>query len=286
MSGIIEAAKCCEVAGEAWSGLSRVFDTRQPLPSYSAGAARLLGMDEAELLSRWKAVSEAFDRVSGRVGALGEESRLFPQRHQGHFIYFTGDLGFLSQPRVTVTGAVSPSLQAKSDTLSVIHLLVQHDIALLAPIDRGLPAYALSVMLRFGGKAIGISSKAAGQETEGDLNELGHELEEKGLVLSCFAPSAETPPWTVKLRNSFIAALSEALFLPEERDGGPAWAIADPLLEQGRKVMLSRSAAENPAFTWMKDRAEKGALLFQKEKDARKLFSKQKAVDASPDLFS
>lgn len=287
MYGNIEEAKCYEACGEkGWRRLCRIADTSKPLPSYSAAASKALGMAEEELLVRWRAVDEAFRAAEGSFSVLGRESPLFPQNEVSQFLYYKGDVSLLGYPRVTVIGSLAPSVKAKSDALVMVQELVLKGAALMAPLDKGLSSFALSAALKLGGRAIGVSSTAAGAPLRESVSELQAGLEEKGLVVSLFAPGHETPPWAVKERNAFIASASECVFLPEERDGGPSWAIADAALEGGKRLMLSKSASENPGFTFMKDRAGKGAMLFSSARDARKLIPRHSVADSSPDLFS
>lgn len=287
MYGNTEEAKCFEAFGEdGWRGLCRLTDISRPFPEYSAAAAALLGKDELALLERWRTVDEAFRGSEGRFSILGRESALFPQNDVSQFLYCTGDVSLLGYPRVTILGAVEPSVKAKSDALLMVQQMVLRGAALMAPLDRGLPAYALSAALSLGGRVIGVSSAAAGADVKEGQRPLASEIAEKGLLVSVFAPGHPTPPWTVKERNAFIAAASESVFVPEERDGGPAWAIADKAAAEGARLMLSRSAVETPGFSFMKDRAGKGAILFSSPRDARRIIPKRAVADSSPDLFS
>ena len=296
-SGACEEAKCYETllclygwdrkkAYQVYSELAHITDTSEPFASYAERYGGIIGNTE-EALAIWRTVRDAFDRQTFPFTVLTPESVYFP-RMKGEFfpfIYASGDISLLQRKIVTMTGMPHPSIQGRSDMLGAAGALMKEDGVVMAPLDPGLPSFALQVALRFRGNAIGVLSTPLSKCQSEQLVPLQKELMEKALVLTVFAPSRKTERWFGKIRNSFIASISDSVFVAEEKDGGPSWSIADPAVEHGAKLMVPIFASSNPEYQWTKKRVENGALVYSREKDMKKLLPK-KEREILPDLFS
>lgn len=259
------------------------------LPHSSRRVAELTGRREEDVMEAWREIRSSFDRERIDFSVIGESSNAFPRTNcpsHVHYIYYAGNLDLLKGQYVTFLGMPSASLQGKSDMAKAVETAVEDDVAVLAPLDPGLSAMALAYALKLGGKAIAVSSSFLSKCPSEKLLPLMESLYEKGLMLTPFPPSMKSERWHVVLRNRFIASISWSLFLPEEKDGGPSWAIADPALSAGAKVMIPSAAIGNPQYTWCAKRADK-ALVFRKGGDIRKLYGRRRPErDLAPDLFS
>ena len=296
-SGPIEEAKCYETllalygwdmdrAYSVYSELSRLADITEPFASYAERFSDVIG-NTGEALTIWRSVRDAFDSLSMPFTVLTPESVYFPRMKGAFFpfIYAAGDISLLQRKIVTMTGMPRPSIQGRSDMLGAAGALMKEEGVAMAPLDPGLPSFALQVALRFRGKAIGVLSTPLSKCQSEQLIPLQKELMEKALVISVFAPSRVTERWFGKVRNSFIASISDAVFVAEEKDGGPSWSIADQACEHGAKLMVPIFASSNPEYRWTKKRVEDGALVYSREKDIRRLLPKREK-EILPDLFS
>ena len=296
-SGAIEEAKCYETllclygwdrdkAYSVYSELSRHADTSEPFACYAEKSKDIIGnVDQA--LSIWRSVRDAFDSQSIPFTVLTPESVYFPRMDGAFFpfIYASGNVSLLQRKTVTMIGMPRPSIQGRSDMLGAAGALMKEDGVVMAPLDAGLPSFALQVALRFRGNAIAVLSTPLSKCQSEQLIPLQRELMEKALVITVFAPSRSTERWFGKVRNSFIASISDTVFIAEEKDGGPSWSIADQAAEHGAKLMVPIFASSNPEYQWMKKHVEDGALVYSKEKDIRRLLPK-KEKEILPDLFS
>ena len=271
---------------QAYRMMALAADVSDPLPSYCSRIAGRLPFSEDMLLAKWREVRDAFeaDRVVSSV--LSEESPLFP-RMEGAcfpFIYAAGNISLLLGRIAVFLGSPQPSIQAKSDTLDAVAEFISQGGTVLAPMEPGIPAFALQLALKLGGRAIGVLASPLSKCPSEGLLPLQKELYANGLLLSVFSPYRKTEKWFQKIRNSFISSMASSAFLAEEKDGGPSWAIADSCLSGG-VLMMPEKIASNPSFQWMARRLADGALPYSKPKDIRRILPK-KARSAEPDLFS
>lgn len=279
----------------AWGCMkSFSIDGKNPLPVYSEALIERFNCSQDDIDEAWHFVREAFDRERIVYTVLKEGDELFPANLGGekiHYLYCAGNVELLRDKRITFIGMSHPSLQGKSDILDTVSEAVGKDIAIMAPLDTGLGAFALSVALKENGKAIAMLQGGLSKCPSEGLLQLQGDIYSRGLLLSIFAPSVKFEKYHVVYRNKFLAGISKAVYLAEEKDGGPSWAIFDPALGAGIPAMISSSMAMNPNFTWVKAREEKGAIIAKKASDIKKLFPSQpkrkreKTVDLTPDLF-
>ena len=261
-------------------------DITEPLAMYCGKVSDATDIGEDEILSVWRSVRSAFEREKDITFVISEESPHFPLMKGDFFpfIYLAGKESFLSESYVAVIGSPRPSMQAKSDTLEAVSELVASGAVIISPVEPGVPAFALQLAMRLGGKAIGVLASPISKCTSEAVLPLQRELYGKGLLMTPFSPYRKTEKWFQKIRNGFLSSIVSAALLVEERDGGPSWTIADSCLGNG-KLMIPESAASNPVFSWMGKRAQDGALIYRKPKDVCKLIEKKRR-ESYPDLFS
>ena len=138
---------------QAYRMMALAADVSDPLPSYCSRIAGRLPFSEDMLLAKWREVRDAFeaDRVVSSV--LSEESPLFP-RMEGAcfpFIYAAGNTSLLLGRIAVFLGSPQPSIQAKSDTLDAVAEFISQGGTVLAPMEPGIPAFALQLALKLGG---------------------------------------------------------------------------------------------------------------------------------------
>ena len=281
---------------EAWRLIKSLkIDGSSPLPTYSQALFLSIGASEEAINSSWISVRDCFDKERISFEVLKDGDGLFPinrGKESVHYLYAAGNVELLKEQRITFLGMSHPSIQGKSDILSAVSEAVSNGYAIMAPLDTGLGAFALSVALKENGKAIAFLSGGLSKCPSEGLLALQGEIYSKGLLLSIFAPSMKVERYHVVYRNRYLAGIAEAVYLAEEKDGGPSWAIFDPAMESGIPVMLSKSIVDNPNFTWANDRASKGAMIAKKGSDIKKMMignkkpKKDKFFDSTPDLFA
>ncbi len=299
-----EEAKCFEalvqLSGDtkkAWKLMMDLnIDGSVSLPFYGNAIYAAIGKDNNEISQTYKAVSEAFDSERIDYSIIPSTSPLFPYNKSTepvYYLYSAGNTELLTKRMVTCIGSPLPSLQGKSDMAKAVAAIVELDGAVIAPLDSGLGAFALSVALKEGGAAIGVLSTSISKCPSQNLIELMSALYENGLLISQFAPSVKSQKWHIVLRNRFLAGISESVYLAEDKNGGPSWSIFDSAKELGARTMISHSLVENPNCKWAYDRVKNGSLIEKTPVDIKKLLPPKRGNakrvefdDLTPDLFS
>lgn len=271
------------------------LDLSSPFPSISEKISQKVKIDREELDTLWRDVRASFDKERVDYKIIPDTSPLFPfsvKSEPVHYLYAAGNIELLSSYKIAFLGMGLPSLQGKEDTARAVEAAVESGAVVASPLDLGLPAFALSRALKLGGSAIAILSSFVSKCPNENLMELMSEIYKKGLLLTEFSPYQKREKWHVVYRNKGIAALADAAFLAEEKDGGPSWAIFDGILKRGMPAGISKNAIENPNYRWCKERAGEGAIEITKCSNIKKLLPRPKRVrkeeyiELTPDLFS
>ncbi len=302
---IAEEAKAYETLTAALSGdrdlaystlKASGADLSSPFPSYSDTISHITGLTRESLDSIWRDVREAFDRERIDYSIIPDTSSLFPESLKTepvHYLYALGDTQLLSKYKVAFLGTGMPSLQGKEDTLKAVRCAsLNPRTAVIAPLDTGTSAFALSASLKSGCPAIAVLSSFVSKCPSEQLMELMGEIYKRGLIISEFSPSQKREKWHVVYRNKTIAGIADAAFLSEEKDGGPSWAIFDGIQKKGSPVAISKAASRNPNYKWCLDRTQKGAFEIPKCDNIKKILPSQRKrnkevfADLTPDLFS
>ena len=302
---IAEEAKAYETLTAALSGdrdlaystlKSSGADLSSPFPSYSEAISRMTGISRDFLDSLWRDVREAFDRERIDYSIIPDTSSLFPESLKSepvHYLYALGNTELLSKYKVAFLGTGMPSLQGREDTLKAISCAsLNKKTAVIAPLDPGTAAFALSASIKAGCPVIAVLSSFVSRCPSEQLIELMGEIYKSGLIISEFSPYQKREKWHVVYRNKTIAGIADAAFLSEEKDGGPSWAIFDGIQKKGAPVAISKAAARNPNYKWCYDRTLKGAFEIPKCENIKKNLPSQRKrnkevfTDLTPDLFS
>ena len=272
----------------SWKLLMALPDPEKPLVEAAAALSSVIEKSTEDIVSRHADIASAFaaERIETKV--LFPESPFFPEQRGEFFpvVYASGNMELLKKRRVTFLGMPHPSLQGKSDAAKALGYLLEDDVAVLLSLDDGIPAFAAQLLLKNNGNVIAVLSGPVSKCQSQEEAQLRGRIYDSGLLLSVFPPSQKTERWLVMVRNSFMASVTESVFLAEEKDGGPSWSVFDRVLLSGGRAMLPSSLLDVPSYTFARKRAESGALTFSSHKDIRRLIPKMKKESSVPDLFA
>ena len=263
-------------------------DPEKPLDSAAALLSQTTGHPENEIIRTRQAIADTFLSERIETHALFPESPYFPNENGEYFpvIYASGNLELLRERSMTIVGMPKPSMQGRADTLKALSFLISNDAAALVSLDDGIPLLSAEVMIKEGGKVIGVLAGPISRCSSEREAVIRGKIYSSGLLLSVFPPSQKMERWHVMVRNSFIASVSQCVYLPEEKDGGPSWSVFDKVLSEGGRAMLSSSMLDVPSYTWARKHIESGALTCSSDKDLKRLLPRTGRSVAEPDLFS
>lgn len=247
---------------------------------------------EDEINKAWIETRTSFENEK-----IKKEIVKVPSKYNGSeivpYLYLAGNKSYLDFPLVALLGSPSPSLKAKEEIANIVKECVNLNLTIIAPLELGCSAFALSRALKEGGKAIGVLSNSLSKCSNESLLNLQTELYEKGLLLTQFSPITKKDKANIVLRNRFISGLVDFVLMIEEKDGGPTWPIFDSALALNKKALISKFLSDNPLFSFPKSRIEKGAIILKKPQEVKKFLSakdkkrvKKKREETELNLFS
>lgn len=253
---------------KAWKEMEeRDIDYSIPFASYLGEFA---SSEEKEHLNAvWCDVRRSFDSVRIPYEIIPYSDPV----SDVHFIYTAGRRELIEKKKLVYTGAVMPSLQARKDTALSVMEAVKNDYTVVAPFEGGIGPYALSVALKEGGSLCAVLPCFISKCPNENLLSLMEGIYDSGLLLSPFSPYTKSEKWHVVLRNRFLASFGDGFYLPEEKNGGPGWAVFDQAFKNGKRCAVSSSSLSNPNFSWCRERSEMGALEIKKPRDIKLLFT-------------
>ncbi len=235
------------------------------LPSFTSELSSLYGFSENDINDVWRSVRNAFDEVRIDYDVMEESNKEAP------FLYYHGEKNVFEDNTITVLGQSIPSLYSRERAADAVKEAVKMGITVIAPLEPGLPAFALSRAISEGGKAVGVLYSFLSKCPNEALAELQKKLYEKGTLVTQFGPERKTERVNVVFRNMLLSEKSKAILLFEERDGGPTWPIFDGGLKNGKAVMLESAFAKNPNYRFPSVRLKEGATEYKKVSDLKKL---------------
>lgn len=272
------------------------MDLSDSFPLLSKKMAPLLGISSDEADAVWRKVRDVYSSKRLQYEIIDHSSPLFPHGlMESEFpvpmFYAIGNPALLEKPRITVLGSLSPTERARCVTRDFCSLLSSGKQTLVIPLELGIPSFAAAEVIKGGGNIIAVSSQFLSVAPVEALKiQMIDILNHGGLIVTPFGPCSKSEKWHNIIRNRAISSFSEAAFLVEEKDGGPAWKIFD--LVPGDRRMISAHMLENPAFTFARSRVDSGVPAASGEKDYRSLLRKKTerkakkiADELTPDLF-
>lgn len=255
------------------------FNLDSPLPSYSNRAASVLGISEEDINSHWRGVRAAYDRIRAPYEIIDEKNVFFSpslvsSEFPVPFLYAVGNLSLLSKPRLTVLGTLAPSAQGGLLAVQAAGFALEKKLVLFCPLMVGVSSLAMAEMLKRSGNVIAFSSqfptKAPNEQLKAQMVDI---MKRGGLIIGPFGPAAKMEKWHQVIRNRAIGALSDKVFLVEEKDGGPAWRIFDSVDPSSSRRLVSSHMMNRTGYSFVLEHINSGALQFDGKKDFKKLLT-------------
>ena len=255
------------------------FDLDSPLPAYSNRASSVLGVKEEDINLHWRGVRAAYDRVRAPYEIIDEKSVFFSpsltlSEFPVPFLYAVGNLSLLSKQRLTVLGTLAPSERGGELAAEAADFALERKFALFCPLMVGVSSLAMAEMLKRSGNVIAFSSqfptKAPNEQLKAQMMDI---MRKGGLIIGPFGPAAKMEKWHQVIRNRAIGALSDKVFLVEEKDGGPAWRIFDSVDPSSSIRLISSHMMNRTGYSFVLEHMNSGAMQYDGKKDFKKLLT-------------
>ena len=151
-------------------------------------------------------------------------------------LHFRGDLSLAARPAVAVVGSRRASPYAVNAAAALTRDLVGAGAVIVSGLARGVDAAAHESALDASGATIAILGTGIDVVYPRSNARLFRRIEERGLILSEFAPGAPPLPEHFPVRNRIISGLSAGTVIVEATGRSGSLITARMAAEQGREV--------------------------------------------------
>jgi DNA processing protein len=200
---------------ERFARFRREFDERAYLAQLAARGLRWLPRSSPSFPSALRAIFDA---------------------PPGLFLRGRGEPGLLDRPAVAIVGARSCSSYGADVARMLGRELAAAGLVVISGLARGVDGHAHRGALAAGGSTVAVLGCGVDRDYPASHAELASSIEERGLIVSEYAPGIEPAPWRFPARNRIIAGLAQATVVVEARERSGALITADLALEEGREV--------------------------------------------------
>lgn len=128
--------------------------------------------------------------------------------HHGRTLWYSGNLGLLAMPSVSIIGTREPSEVGLSRTRRVTSIAVEHGFCVISGLAAGVDAVAHQTTLDLNGNTIAVMGTPIDQCYPKENEDLKRQMAERGLVLSQFPPESKVRRSNFPQRNALMAELS------------------------------------------------------------------------------
>ncbi len=176
--------------------------------------------------------------------------------------YYKGQLpDFDSQPLIGVVGTRKASAYGLQTAKRMGYQIGKCGGIVVSGMAFGIDAMAMSGALTSGEKTVGILGCGADLVYPLSNGKLFREVEERGCILSEFAPG--TPPfkWNFPKRNRIISGISNGVLVVEAPEKSGSLITARHALDQGRDVFVVPGNIDQPGFVGSNRLLRDGAIL-------------------------
>lgn len=167
--------------------------------------------------------NEFFSALEKRgIGVTTILSDNYPQKlmnlkNPPYVLYYVGDLNLVKCRSVAVVGTRSPSAYGKLITEKYAKELAQNSICIVSGLATGVDKISHESALEVGGKTIAVMGGGFDHIFPAVNINLAREIGKNGLILTEYYNTVSPTKYTFPTRNRIIAALSEAVLIPEAR---------------------------------------------------------------------
>ena len=227
----------------------------QPLLLHTAFYAEQLGLDTSVVGDAYLVARPFFEEMDESVCILDETSPQWPSTlndnpYKPRFLYTKGNLQLLEEPLVSIVGTRSPSLAGRQLAHRSAKALGNAGFTVVGGLGLGIEAAAHQSALLSDRPTMAVLSTSLERAYPLQHADLQEEIGKRGLSVSRFGPASKTQKIHLFLRNRLMAALSSAMLVIEDRDGGTAVSQATDALERGKPVLLYQLSLDNSALLW------------------------------------
>ena len=169
-------------------------------------------------------------KIKDRISQL-EDMKKYPKE-----LYYIGDRSLLDRPKVSIVGTRRPLNYTKWFTNSIAKALAKRGVCIVSGAAMGVDAIAHSGAGSYNTIAVVANSLDIRYPSVNRF--LIEEIEQKGLIISQFAPTFKATPWSFVVRNEIVVALGEVLIVTEADINSGSMRSVEFALNMGKKIFV------------------------------------------------
>ncbi len=231
-----------------------------------------LGTKAAVTLSAWKKKRGDPERhlvtlntmgIGVLVRGMDELYPVFSSKlvHPPEVVYYRGVWQGIGQPCVAVVGTRKPTAHGIEMTQEIVRALVHNGYIVVSGLAIGIDGIAHRTCVESGGRTIGWLASGIDQITPREHEQLARQMCGKGAVLSAFAPGQPAFRGNFVARNELVAAMCEAVVVPEGRVNSGTWLTAEFGLSMGKQVFAVPGSMNSVMSEGPLQLTKKGGIL-------------------------
>jgi DNA processing protein len=248
--------------GTIWSDLKQQPNLQWP-PRVGLGTD-IVGPDADAVYTRVRA---SIDGLSRDVVVLEKGVSPYPHLLEKtsdapEFIFVEGRLETLEAPCLAIVGTRNPSDEGRARAYKLGYLLAKRGVTVVSGLARGIDKAAHQGAIAVGGNTVAVLGTPIDTYYPAEHEALQKTIARAGLLVSQFYPGGGVRRYNFPMRNAVMSALCLGTTVVEASETSGALIQARQCLKQGRKLLIPRSAVENPHLTWPKTYLACGAICF------------------------
>ena len=151
-------------------------------------------------------------------------------------LYYKGDLEVLEKTCISIVGTRKYSEYGELMTEKIVEELAVIDVAIVSGLAKGIDTIAHKAALKNGLKTIAVLGSGLDNIYPKQNIKLAEKIEQNGLILSEYEPTAEPLDFHFPQRNRIVSGLSVASIVVEAPEKSGALITAKLALDQGREI--------------------------------------------------
>jgi DNA processing protein len=180
-------------------------------------------------------------------------------------LHLQGDATLLMRgPRVSVVGSRKASPEGLLRTAALVRALVEHNMSVVSGLAAGIDTQAHTKAIEAGGRTIAVLGTALDEVYPKENKLLQEAIGRDHLLVSQFAPGANTTPKNFPIRNRTMALLTDATIIVEAGEGSGTLHQGWEALRLGRLLFLMESVTRDSHLTWPQEMLRYGAQVLSR----------------------
>ncbi len=246
-----------------------------------------------ELYRIYNQVLDNFKNLDNKVNILIAGDDFWPKRID-HFpyptkvLYYVGNIELLNKNNVAILGSKNPKKENVEKLDKIIASFIKSEILITSGLSLGTQGHAAYKSISNFSPVVAVIATSIDQYYPKEHSKMQDYIaNESGLIITRVAPGINSNlKWNIFLRNRLMCALTNALFILEEVDGGGSIQLADYALENNKKVYFYSALKKDSSISWPSLLLDKGAKsvrypseisadIFHKTKKKKKKIEKE-----------